>query len=68
MTTTRLLRRREVEELVSLGRSSLYRHIERGTFPRPIVLGPRCVRWREDEIREWLESLPHTDAVGADSC
>jgi hypothetical protein len=30
-----------------------------GRFPRSLaLLGGRAVRWREDEIRRWIESQP----------
>lgn len=36
----------------------LYRLIERGTFPRPLRIGPRAVAWRASDIDAWLASLP----------
>ena len=56
----RLLRATEVFELVGMGRSTVYRRIADGTFPRPVAVGGGSVRWREDHLREWLESLPET--------
>ena len=54
----RLLRRREVEEITGLARSSLYRYMQEGDFPRPVRVGPAAVRWRESDIVRWLESRP----------
>ena len=54
----RLLGRREVEGIVSLGRSAIYAKMERGEFPRPRQVGPNSVRWRESDIVAWIESLP----------
>ena len=56
----RLLSLPEVERKVSLGRSTIYRRIARGTFPRPVKLGEGCVRWRESAIDNWIVSLPST--------
>ena len=52
----RLLRRREVESLVGLKVAQIYRRMALGTFPLPVKLGPRAVRWKSNEIRAWLES------------
>ena len=52
----RLLRRREVEEITGLARSSIYRQMDRGSFPRPVRVGPAAVRWRASDITSWLES------------
>ena len=38
-----------------LSRSSIYRNIDAGTFPKPISLGPRTVGWLETEIDRWIE-------------
>ena len=55
----RLLRRRQVEEITGLSRSSIYRLMQDGEFPRPVKVGPAAVRWRaERPIIAWLESRP----------
>jgi predicted DNA-binding transcriptional regulator AlpA len=48
-----LLRRREVEKRVALGRSSLLRLIASKSFPTPIRVG-KSWRFVEAEIQEWL--------------
>jgi Predicted transcriptional regulator len=61
-----ILRRAEVERLVGLSRSSLYRLIERGEFPRPLTISSRAVRWRADEIATWIEArTAQRDGKGA---
>ncbi len=54
----RLLRRRNVEEVTGLSRSSIYRLMQEGEFPRPVKVGLAAVRWRESDITAWLESRP----------
>ena len=54
----RLLRRRQVEEITGLSRSSIYRLMQDGEFPRPVKVGPAAVRWRASGITAWLESRP----------
>ena len=52
----KLLRRPQVQELTSLGRSTIYDWMKRGAFPQPVKLGARAVAWRESDIVAWLES------------
>ena len=54
----RLLRRRQVEEITGMSRSSIYRLMKDGEFPRAVRIGPSAVRWRTSDITGWLESLP----------
>ncbi len=60
----RLLRRREVEEITGMGRSSIYRLMQDGSFPRPVRVGPAAVRWRASAIDDWLATRP---MAGSDS-
>ncbi|WP_272010577.1 helix-turn-helix transcriptional regulator [Roseovarius sp. ZX-A-9] len=53
--TDRILRCREVQEIIGLSRSTIYRMINRGDFPPPQKLGLRAIGWRESSIKEWLE-------------
>jgi len=52
----RYLRRRAVEEITGLSRSTIYLMMSRGEFPRPVKLTTRAVAWPEREITEWLDS------------
>lgn len=52
----RLLRLREVQHRVGLGRSTIYRWMDEGKFPRPYSIGDYAVRWLESEIEQWIES------------
>ena len=50
----RLLRREEVSQKVGLSRSAIYERMAKGIFPKPVVLGPKCVAWPEPEIEAWI--------------
>ena len=54
----RLMRLEEVLSYTGLSRSELYRQIQEGTFPRPVRVGKRAVRWRESEVVEWIAERP----------
>lgn len=56
-----LLPIREVKRRTGLCRSYVYEQISEGTFPRPVKVGKRGVRWRESDITAWIESRPETD-------
>ena len=64
----KLLTFAQVSEAVALGRSTVYQRIKEETFPRPVSLGPHCVRWRSDEIAAWIDSqIIRADAVQANA-
>ena len=46
----RFLRLPEVLNLVGVTRSTLYRWMDAGAFPKQIHLGPRSVVWNEQEV------------------
>ena len=58
-----LARRRQVEQLVQLSRSSIYAAVKAGTFPAPVRIGARAVAWRISEIEQWLEARPLASAT-----
>lgn len=49
-------RRPEVEEITGLSRTTIYKMMDRGDFPRPVRLTRKAVGWAESSIAEWLES------------
>ncbi len=52
----RLLTLREVVDLVSFKRSTIYKFIREGTFPRPLKIG-RSSRWKLSDIKKWMEQF-----------
>lgn len=49
-----ILRLKKVMDMTGLGRSSIYKFISEGSFPRPVSLGDRAVGWLAVEIEEWI--------------
>ena len=43
-----------VKDRTGLSRSSIYKRVSEGNFPKPIALGGRAVGWVEAEINDWL--------------
>jgi len=54
MHAERHLRRRAVEEITGLSRSTIYALIAEGKFPRPVKLSVRAVAWPESAVAAWL--------------
>ena len=60
---SKLLRIGEVSEWLNISRSTIYKWVNDGEFPEPVVLGQddgkrSATRWREEEVQEWLETRP----------
>ena len=52
----RVLRLKQVAAIVGLGKSSIYRKVQEGTFPMPIKLGsPRASGWISSEVYDWID-------------
>ena len=61
----RFIRLNEVLSRTGYGRTSIYRKMEEGTFPKSLKLGgppkdpsifdSRAIAWVEDEIDHWIE-------------
>lgn len=62
----RIIRLKEVIDSTGLARSTIYKYIAEGTFPKPVSLGDRCVGWIDSEVHDWiLEKIEERDlAVG----
>ncbi len=50
----RLIRLKEVMHRVGLGRSTIYRWMNEGKFPKPHQIGTYNVRWLESDIDDWI--------------
>ena len=61
-TPDRILRLKAVLERTGLSRSTLYRKIQQGSFPRNVQISTRCTGWRESAVVEWMRNPIFYDA------
>jgi len=59
----KLMRIKEVCDLLKVSRATIYRWVEEGKFPEPVVLGHddgkrSAVRWFEVDVLYWLAKKP----------
>jgi prophage regulatory protein len=52
----RILRIKTVLERTGLSRATMYRKMEKGTFPRNFKISERCAGWRESAVNAWLRN------------
>ncbi len=62
----------QVCRLAAVTRSTLYRLMSAGNFPRPLYVTPKTPRWRRATIRHWLHEREHaslelTDCANTES-
>jgi prophage regulatory protein len=55
-TPDRIVRIKSVLERTGLSRSTLYRRIECGRFPRQVKISDRCAGWRESDLERWFKN------------
>jgi len=51
-----IIRLKTVLKRTGLSRSTLYRKIQQGTFPKQIRISERCAGWRQSAVSEWLRN------------
>lgn len=52
----RLIRLPQLEDMTGLGRSSVYKLMSEGKFPKKVTLIGRASAWVESEVVEWIEA------------
>ena len=52
----RILRLKAVLLRTGLSRSTMYRKMQNGTFPKNVQISTRCTGWRESAIAEWIRN------------
>ena len=52
----RIVRIETVLDQTGLSRSTLYRKIAAGTFPRQLKISDRCAGWRQSAVADWLSN------------
>jgi len=57
-----ILRIKDVIARTGLGRSTIYKYISMGKFPKPFILGQRATGWKSTDIDNFIVSL----TVGAE--
>lgn len=50
----RILRIAKVLDMTGLSRSTLYRKVDDGSFPKQIQISAYCIGWRESAVAAWL--------------
>ncbi|MGY3932854.1 phage transcriptional regulator AlpA [Aeromonas encheleia] len=67
----RVIRLKELSQLVGLSRSTIYDRMNPQskrfdpTFPRPISLGLASVGWSLSEVMDWIASRPQAHPISA---
>lgn len=57
----RILKLPEVLECTGLSKSTLYRLINSGDFPKPVRLTSQRVGWLASQVQAWMERLQPVD-------
>nr|WP_312392941.1 AlpA family phage regulatory protein [Stenotrophomonas geniculata] len=46
----------KVQKTCGFSKTSIYRIMSRGTFPKPAKRAGRSVRWRNSEVQQWVRN------------
>ncbi|MCE9679197.1 AlpA family transcriptional regulator [Shewanella sp. AS1] len=50
----KLIKLKEVMEMTSLSKATIYRMIKQEAFPEKLSIGGRAVAWVESEVQNWI--------------
>ncbi|MBW0295865.1 AlpA family transcriptional regulator [Shewanella xiamenensis] len=50
----KLIRIKDVIDTTGLARSTIYKYVDKGIFPKAVKLSSRSVAWVESEVQEWI--------------
>ena len=53
LTFAQFIRLPQVKEIPCLSKSSIYRLMEQGDFPKQVALGARSVVWVRAQVEDW---------------
>ena len=52
----------EISDWLKISKSTVYRWVQEGNFPKPVMIGKPekngTSRWVEEEVKEWLSQRP----------
>jgi len=51
-----------VTQITGYGRSSIYKGMRDGSFPRPVQLSRQSVAWEKSKIDQWIAERPVADS------
>lgn len=63
----RILKRKELLQIVGLSSAQLYRNIKAGLFPPPYAIGQKSVGWKQSDIQAWMDSLRPANTIKAEN-
>lgn len=64
-----IIKRKQVETAAALSRSTIYAKLDPNSkqydpdFPKPVQLGAKSVGWYSDEIQNWIDTRPLSNAA-----
>lgn len=63
MSTLKIVRPKQLAELLSVSTVTVWRMEKRGELPRRKQISSRTVGWLESDIKEWLDNRPFVESV-----
>ena len=58
-----ILRISDLTRLTSLSRTTIYRSIKAGIFPKPLKIGLRRIGWKSKDVFDFLNSPAHVKTI-----
>jgi len=52
----KLMKLKDVMNVTTLARATIYKYIAAGTFPKQVSTGGRRVAWNEEKVQDWIRA------------
>ena len=49
------LRMKDIQQMTALSKSTIYRLISEGSFPKQVEIGKRAVVWVRSDVSNWMD-------------
>lgn len=57
LPATGFVRVKQLLFFVPFGRTTIWRKVKAGDFPRPVKLSQQVTAWRVEDVRQWIERM-----------
>lgn len=55
------LRVKDIQTMLGVSKSTIYRWMDERSFPAPIKFSAKAVRWKSDDIDQWIDHVANME-------
>lgn len=63
LTQAKCIREKDLLKIIPFSKSTLWRKVANGTFPKPIKISTKVTVWKWFEIDQWFHQIELSEAI-----